>query len=101
MARQKGDGKGRNGGGRKKGTPNKVPKDTRVQLMDFVMTRYPVFVKSFDEIDDPKAKCKVYTDVLAFCVPKLATVDMKPADSLRTLADELDELSAERDGTEI
>lgn len=92
--RKAGDGRGRLGG-RKKGTPNKLTKPMRELLSNFSETTFNEFVKAFHEIEDPKDKCRIWIDVQAYVTPKLAAVDIKPSENIRSLADELEELSRE------
>lgn len=97
MARPKGDGRGRQGGGRQKGTPNKVTVSMRKLLAGFCEEHFDDFVAAFKRIDEPKEKCVVYLKAQEFVTPKLSAVDLKDSASQgRTLQDELDELSAEK-----
>lgn len=93
--RVKGDGKGRQGG-RQKGTPNKVSGKVREFLADFIEGKYEDFLASYDKIEDPYKKCCIYTDVLPYVAPKQASVEYKDATAVKTLADELDEISGEK-----
>jgi len=93
--RRKGDGKGRQGG-RQKGTPNKVTKETKELLSNFVTSRWEDFVLSYDNIKDPEKKCQIMTQLIPYVVPKMASVEYKGDIPVKTLADELDEISGEK-----
>ena len=96
MARQKGDGKGRQGGGRPKGTPNKITKEVRELIAMFVDAKWDDFLQAYDAIDKPKDKCDIMTALLPFIAPKMASVEYKDKTPVKTLADELDEISGEK-----
>ena len=87
--REKGDGKGRQGG-RKPGTPNKLTAETRELLKKFVESRWESFMEDFDKIQSPKDKCYIMVSILPFVSPKLANVEYKDKDRPNTLQDELD-----------
>ena len=92
---QKGDGHGRNGGGRKAGTPNKVTKETRELISKFVDGHWADFEKSYDSIKDPEKKCQIMTQLRPFIAPKMASVEYKDKTPGRTFKQELDEISGE------
>lgn len=94
MARQAGDGKGRQGGGRKAGTPNKVTQTMRELLSGFCDEKFEAFKEAFDNIKSPKDKCKIYLEAQAFVTPKLSSVDLKAQTTRKSYEDELDELMA-------
>lgn len=93
MARKAGDGKGRQGGGRKPGVPNKVTALGRELMLDFAAKKYKDFEEAFDKIPSPKDKCNVYLNLLAFAVPKLSSVDLKTDNVRKSFQEELDELA--------
>lgn len=93
MARQKNDGKGRMGG-RKKGTPNKVTKDTRTAISLFIDEHFEEFMTEWGTLE-PRDKCEVYIKMCKFVLPTLSSVDMNAkvedksfSDELRALRDE-------------
>lgn len=90
--RTTGDGKGRNNGGRKKGTPNKVTRPMRELLANFCTETFDEFVNTFHHIDEPKDKCRIWLDAQSFVTPKLSSIDLKEVDKAKTLKDELEEL---------
>lgn len=92
--RQPGDGRGRMGG-RQKGTPNKVTRPMRELLASFCEESFPDFVKAFREVKNPADKCRIYLDAQAYVTPKLSSVDLKPTEAGKSLADELDEIAAD------
>ncbi len=93
--RQKGDGRGQQGGGRKKGTPNRVTAETRELLRKFVENKWDEFIADYDAIENPKDKCYIMVSILPFVSPKLANIEYKDKDNPKTFQDELDELSGE------
>lgn len=94
--RTKGDGRGRNGGGRQKGTPNKVTGQMRELLTNFCQETFEEFVSSFHRIDDPKDKCKIWLEAQSFVTPKLSSIDLKESAGKKTMQDELDELDQDK-----
>lgn len=93
--RVKGDGKGRQGG-RQKGTPNKATTELRKRLTMFVEGRWDDFMTAYDQIADPEKKCSIMLGLLNFIAPKMASVEYKGETPVKTLSDELDELSGEK-----
>ena len=95
MARQKGDGKGRQGGGRKKGTPNKVSKERRDLISEFLDKKWDEFQEMYDRADE-ETKMKLYMEMIPYTTPKMASVEYKAKIQPKTLQDELDEISGEK-----
>ena len=85
MARQKGDGKGNQGGGRRKGTPNRVTQERRELISEFLDENWDNF-KTLYKDADPATKLKIY----------MATVEYENKGPAKTYKDELDELSGEK-----
>lgn len=76
MARQKGDGKGRQGGGRQAGTKNKatILNGELVQmLLDENYERAKHFLM---EIDDPNDFWRIYLKLMEFRLPKMSAIDI-------------------------
>lgn len=96
MARPKGDGKGRQGGGRQKGTPNKCTKEVRDLITNFVESKWEEFLSNYDSIEDPEKKCSIMLQLLPYISPKMASVEYKGETPVKTFKDELDELSEEK-----
>lgn len=92
--RVKGDGKGRQGG-RQKGTPNKVNKEKRELIGKFIADKWDDFVQSYEKLD-PEKKCHIMVDLLPFAIPKLSSIDYKGKATVKTMNDELDEISGEK-----
>ena len=92
--REKGDGKGRQGG-RQKGTPNKVTREKREAISHFVENNWQIFEKAYAELD-PEKKCYVMLGLLPFTVPKLSSVEFKDKTPPKSFKDELDEDSGEK-----
>ena len=95
MARQKGDGKGQQGGGRKKGTPNKVTRERRELISSFLDENWEDFKQNY-KTADPATKLKIYMEMIPYTTPKMATIEYKEKDPPKTFKDELDELSGEK-----
>lgn len=94
--RKVGDGKGRNGGGRKKGTPNKKTAKMRELLTNFCSETFDDFVSSYKRITEPEKKCKIWLEAQAYVTPKLSSIDMKADIDKRTFTDELKEIVGEK-----
>jgi len=92
--RRKGDGRGREGG-RKKGTPNKVNKETRALLANFVEENWETFKTDYKNITDPEKKCSIFLQIMSYVTPKLQAVEYQDKTPPKTFKDELDEISGE------
>lgn len=94
MARPKGQPKV---GGRKKGTPNKVSKDLRERIRLFLDDKWDEAVKTWETIDKPGEKLRLYIDLSRFVLPVLQSVSLDATvkkednaeDDLRELGEEL------------
>lgn len=95
MARKKGDGKGQQGGGRKKGTPNKVTAEVKELIASFIDGNWKNFESAYKEIKDPERKCKIYLELLPYVTPKLASVEDKVQVTKLTMEQELSKISGE------
>ena len=94
MARPKGDGRGRIGG-RAKGTPNKVSKERRELISEFLDKEWPNFLKMYNE-SDRETKMKIYMEMIPYTTPKMASIEYKEKVKPKTFKDELDEESGEK-----
>lgn len=83
-------------GGRKKGTPNKVTKETRELISKFVDSRWEDFLNAYDQITDADKKCSIMVSLLPFIAPKMASVEYKGDVPIKSFNDELDEISGEK-----
>lgn len=95
MARQKGDGKGNQGGGRKKGTPNRVTRERRELISEFLDQEWDNFKKLYEKAD-PDTKLKIYMEMIPYTTPKMASIEYKEKAKPKTFKDELDEESGEK-----
>ena len=95
MARQKGDGRGNQGGGRKPGTPNRVTRERRELINQFLDENWEDFKKHYQDAD-PATKLKIYMEMIPYTTPKMATIDYKAEKPPKTFVDELDEESGEK-----
>lgn len=93
--REKGDGRGRLGG-RKKGTPNKVTAERKARIAQFIEGHWDDFIENYNQLNDPKDKCKIFMDMLPYYAPKLSSVEYKDKTLAKSFADEIAELSGER-----
>ena len=96
MARPKGDGRGQMGGGRKKGTQNKVTREMRAMVADFLEGNWDAFKTAFDNIVEPDKKCNIYLQLLPYATPKLQSMELKQPEKPKTFKDELDEDTGEK-----
>lgn len=84
-------------GGRKKGTPNKVAKDLRERIRLFLEEKWPEAVETWESIDKPGEKLRLYIDLSRFVLPVLQSVSLDATvkkednaeDDLRELGEEL------------
>ena len=81
-------------GGRKKGTPNKVARERRELIAEFLDDNWQDFLDLYKK-SDPATKQKIYMEMLPYNIPKLASVEHKEAEPAKSFKDELDELSEE------
>lgn len=89
--REKGDGKGRQGG-RKKGTPNLITSEMRELMARFVRDTYDLIVDDFAKINDPAKRVQLWAQLSKFVVPQLSSVEVKGDAVTKSFKDELDEL---------
>lgn len=83
-------------GGRKAGTPNKITKTVRDMIAMLVESRWDDVLAAFDSIEKPRDKCEVIIGLLPFVAPKMSAIEYKGDVPVKTLADELDEISGEK-----
>lgn len=115
MPRQKGDGKGRNGGGRQKGTPNKE-KPLKARLREHSLAYFTPSIEEKDkkgrptgqlvsqfDLDmaalDPDGRVDAEIKLLKFHTPQMqsTSVDVTVADQNQTLSERLARLAAGED----
>jgi len=94
MARPKNDGRGRIGG-RKKGTPNKTTKERRELIGEFLNENWEDFKAQYKAADGP-TKLKIYMEMIPYTTPKMASIDYTEKKDVKTLGDELAEISGEK-----
>ncbi len=94
MARQKNDGRGRMGG-RQKGTTNKVTKERRELISEFLDKEWPNFQKMY-EGSDKETKMKIYMEMLPYTTPKMASIEYKEKLRPKSYKEELDEDSGQK-----
>ena len=83
-------------GGRTKGTPNKVTLERRALIASFIEANWDDFLENYKAIVDPEKKCSLFMSMMAYYAPKLAAIEYKDKTPVKTLKDELDELSGEK-----
>lgn len=84
-------------GGRKKGTPNKVAKDLRERIRLFLDDKWDEAVETWETIDKPGEKLRLYIDLSRFVLPVLQSVSLdatvkkedRVEDDLHELGEEL------------
>ena len=85
MPRQKGDGRGRNGGGRQKGTPNKATSSMRDWLQKLFDKNKKQVMQDLEALD-PKSRLEALAKFLPYLIPKQQAVAASV--DLHTLTDE-------------
>lgn len=93
--RMKGDGRGNQGGGRKKGTPNRVTAERRELINQFLTDKWDDFIDMYENAD-VDTRLKIYMELIPYTTPKMASVEYKETSRPKTFQDELDELSEEK-----
>lgn len=93
MSRPKNDGRGRIGG-RAKGTPNKVTKERRELIAEFLDEEWDSFKEMYKKAT-PATKMKIYMEMMPYTTPKLAAVELKESGAPKSFKEELDDLSGE------
>lgn len=76
MARQKGDGKGRQGGGRQAGTRNKATILNGELVQHLLDENYDRARSLLNEIEDPNDFWRIYLKLMEFRLPKMSSVDI-------------------------
>lgn len=74
MARLKNDGKGRNGGGRQKGTPNGSTAKMREWLANFVNEQRAQIEKDW-RLLEPGERLRLFEKLLQYTMPKMAAIE--------------------------
>lgn len=64
-------------GGREKGVENKVTKDLRHGINNFLSANWHKVQDDFDSLTDPKDRLTLIIKMLEFSVPKMRSVDMQ------------------------
>lgn len=90
--RVKGDGKGKTGG-RKPGTPNKVPAEAKEILAEIVNKNAEKAQKMLDMIVEPKEWIYAYIKLSEFVIPKKAAVQVSAESKTSDLRSELEEMT--------
>lgn len=79
--------KGQKTGGRKKGTPNKVTKQTREWLGVMLKRNRRIFEKRLKNCEDAEY-CRIFAQLLPYVVPKKTEAEINGQMDLHTLTDE-------------
>ena len=82
-------------GGRQKGTTNKVTKERRELISEFLDQEWPNFQKMYDKADD-ETKMKIYMEMIPYTTPKMASVEYKEKLRPKSYKEELDEDSGQK-----
>jgi hypothetical protein len=67
--------------GKPAGALNKMSKDMRMQITDFLEENFPKVVKEFNSLKG-RDKLKFYTDLLQYAIPKLQSIELQTLESL-------------------
>lgn len=80
-------------GGRKKGTPNKVTKDIRSRIAEFIEGNFETYCDKMSELDG-RDYVRAYNDMCQYVLPKLQSVAVDAVvEKAKTIEDKLQELS--------
>lgn len=77
--------------GRESGTPNKVNKFLREEIINFVSDNFSIVQDDFKKLQ-PRERVKFYIDLLSYCLPRLESISINEL-GLETLTDkQLDQI---------
>lgn len=82
-------------GGRKKGTPNKVTREKREMISQFLDDNWDNFLENYKKADST-TQLKIYMELIPYTTPKMASIEYKEKAKPKTFMDELDEISGEK-----
>ena len=68
---------GKKTGGRKKSSLNKVPKDLRLSITEFLQNNFDEVVEEWQKLESPKDKLSFFKDLLKFAVPTLQSTSLQ------------------------
>lgn len=92
MARPKGSPK-TPGSGRKPGSKNKVQKETREHMREYIATHFDEYTKRMSQLDD-RDYVRAYAEMCKFVVPVLQSTSLEATiENKTTIEDRLRELS--------
>lgn len=81
-------------GGRKKNVPNKITRERRELIDEFLNDKWEDFCDLWADAD-PDTRLKIYMELLPYSTPKMASVDYKVKVKKLTYEDELEADSGE------
>lgn len=64
-------------GGRSKGTPNKLTKETRDLLSEIVNNEIKNIPTYLEQIERPEHKLKLIAELMPYCIPKLQSINIE------------------------
>lgn len=80
-------------GGRKKGTPNKITKDIRGRIAEFIEGNFETYCEKMKDLDG-RDYVRAYNDMCQYVLPKLQSVAVDAVvEKAKTIEDKLQELS--------
>lgn len=80
-------------GGRKKGTPNKITKDIRSRIAEFIEGNFETYCEKMKDLDG-RDYVRAYNDMCQYVLPKLQSVAVDAVvEKAKTIEDKLQELS--------
>lgn len=68
---------GKKTGGRKKSSLNKVPKDLRLSITEFLQDNFETVISEWGALENGKDKLAFYKDLLKYAVPTLQSTEHK------------------------
>jgi len=63
-------------GGRQRGGLNKLPRDLRQSITEFLQANFDEVVKEWEELENPRDKLNFYRDLLRYAVPVLQSTQL-------------------------
>lgn len=63
-------------GGRQRGALNRVPRDLRQRITDFLNDNFDEVIRAWEKMDNPRERLSFYRDLLKYAVPALQSTQL-------------------------